>query len=151
MDRIDVQILNTLIDNSRINASDIAGIVGLSVPAVIERIKKLENASIIKKYTTIVDFTMLGSDVMALIMVSMEHPKYNDAFVSCMVNHPNIIECHYIAGDFDYLVKVASEDTNRLERVLNDIKCIHGVSKTKTMIILSTLKNEYSHIIKDRS
>lgn len=148
MDGIDVKILNALINNSRCNASEISDIVGLSVSAVIERIKKLETSGIIKKYTVILDNALLGKDVSGLIMVSLDHPKYNEGFIKAVVEHDAICECHYLAGDFDYQLKVSTFSTKRLERLLNDIKGIPGVSKTKTMIILSTLKNEYSNSIK---
>lgn len=148
MDKIDVKIINALINNSRSNASEISDLVGLSVSAVIERIKKLENLGIIKKYTVILDNEVLGKDVSALIMVGLEHPKFNEGFVGAVLEHDDIRECHYLAGDFDYQLKIATYNTKRLERILNDIKSIPGVSKTKTMVILSTLKNEYSNILR---
>lgn len=144
MDNTDINILNALIDNSRTNSSEIAERIGVSVTTVIERIKKLEASGIIRKYTAIIDQSLLGRDVTALIMVSLEHPKYNDGFVEAMLKNESIIECHYVAGDFDYLVKVITENSNRLERVLNDIKSVAGVQKTKTMFVLSTLKNDFS-------
>ncbi|MDY0063863.1 MAG: Lrp/AsnC family transcriptional regulator [Bacilli bacterium] len=150
MDQTDVKIVNLLIENSRKNASEIAEQVQLSVTAVIERMKKLESSGIIKKYTTIVDQNLLGKDVFAIIMVSLDHPKYNENFIKLIVEHDQISECHYIAGDFDYLLKVITANTKRLERVLDDIKSIPGVSKTKTMIVLSTLKNEYSTVLKGK-
>lgn len=148
MDIIDIKIINALINNSRCNASEISDVVGLSVSAVIERIKKLETAGIIKKYTVILDNAVLGKDVSALIMVSLDHPKYNEGFVKAMIENESVSECHYLAGDFDYQLKITTYNTKRLERLLNDIKGISGVSKTKTMVILSTLKNEYSNLIK---
>lgn len=151
MDVIDVKIINALINNSRCNASEISELVGLSVSAVIERIKKLESSGIIKKYTVILDNAILGKDVQALIMVSLEHPKYNEGFIKAMIDNESISECHYLAGDFDYQLKIATYNTKRLERLLNDIKGVPGVSKTKTMVILSTLKNEYSNLIKKHS
>ena len=148
MDIIDIKIINALINNSRCNASEISENVGLSVSAVIERIKKLESSGIIKKYTVILDNAILGKDVSALIMVTLEHPKYNEGFIKAMVENEYISECHYLAGDFDYQLKISTYNTKRLERLLNDIKSVPGVSKTKTMVILSTLKNEYSNTIK---
>ncbi len=148
MDLTDVKIINALIDNSRINASEISDLVGLSVSAVIERIKKLETSGIVKKYTVILDNKTLGKDVTALIMVSLEHPKYNESFIKAMIENESVSECHYLAGDFDYQLKIATSNTLRLERLLNEVKSIPGVSKTKTMVILSTLKNEYSNKIK---
>ena len=93
MDGIDVKILNALINNSRCNASEISDIVGLSVSAVIERIKKLETSGIIKKYTVILDNALLGKDVSGLIMVSLDHPKYNEGFIKAVVEHDAI--CGY--------------------------------------------------------
>lgn len=151
MDAIDVKIINTLIDNSRCNASEISEKVGLSVSAVIERIKKLETVGIIKKYTVILNNALLGRDVNALIMVSLEHPKFNEGFIKAMVDNEYVSECHYLAGDFDYQIKIATHNTTKLERLLNDIKGIPGVSKTKTMVILSTLKNEYSNYVRKHS
>lgn len=149
MDRTDIKIINALIDNSRVNASEISDIVGLSVSAVIERIKKLEASGIIDKYTVILNNELIGRDVSALIMVTLEHPKYNEGFINAMTENDAVSECHYLAGDFDYQLKIATFNTARLERVLNELKSIPGVSKTKTMIVLSTLKNEYSNKLKN--
>ena len=55
-----------------------------------------------------------------------------------------ILECHYITGDFDFMLKVVTNSTQTLERVLNQIKSVNGVKMTKTIVILSTVKNEYS-------
>jgi Lrp/AsnC family leucine-responsive transcriptional regulator len=148
MDNIDIKIINSLRNNSRVNASDIAEKVNLSVSAVIERIKKLESSGIIKQYTVVLDTNKLGKDVMALISVSIEHPKFNETFVESVMQNPQIVECHYIAGDFDFLLKVITESTQTLEKILNDIKCVNGVSKTKTMIVLSTIKNDLSISLK---
>ena len=54
------------------------------------------------------------------------------------------MECHYITGDFDFMLKVVTNSTQTLERVLNQIKSVVGVKMTKTIVILSTVKNEYS-------
>ena len=112
----------------------------MSVSAVIERIKKLEANGIIKQYTVVLDSKKLGMDITAFISVSMEHPKYNK-FVK---THKQITECHYITGDFDFLLKVNTESTGGLESLLNEIKSAGGVSLTKTLVVLSTVKEDYS-------
>ena len=86
----------------------------------------------------------IGQDISAFISVSLEHPKYNEGFIENVKQNPQITECHYITGDFDFLLKVITGSTQELEAVLNEIKCIHGVSLTKTLVVLSTMKNEYS-------
>ncbi len=144
MDEIDVKILKCLCQNARENASVISERVSMSVSAVIERIKKMENSGIIMGHTTIINGALTGKDVTALISVSLEHPKYVEEFKKNVVKNPEILECHYIAGDYDFMIKVITDNTASLERLLNIIKSISGVQGTRTMVILSTSKHEHS-------
>lgn len=144
MDEIDVKILKCLRNNSRENASVISEKVSMSVSAVIERIRKMENTGLITRHTTIIDAATAGKDVTAFISVSLEHPKYLEMFNSFIKSNREILESHYITGDFDFLLKVATDNTHTLERLLNAVKGIAGVQNTKTIVILSTIKNEHS-------
>ena len=137
MDKIDQKIIALLAKNARMNASEIAEKVSLSVSACIERIKKLELGGIITGYTVTVDYTKLGKDVLALMHVAIEHPKFNEDFLSAIRENSNIVECYYLAGDFDYFVKILTDNIVGLEETLNYIKSIAGVSKTKTDIVLN--------------
>ena len=76
---------------------------------VIERIKKLENTGLIEKYTAIINQSALGRDLVAFISVRLEHPKYNEGFITKINENPSVSECHYIAGDFDFLIKVITK------------------------------------------
>lgn len=143
LDDTDIKILRLLKENSRVNASVIAEKVEMSVSAVTERVKKLESGGIIKQYTLALNSKSVGMDVLAFISVSMEHPKYNDAFVVAMNENPNVVECHYITGDFDFMLKVMTASMDGLAEVINVIKGGRGVSLTRTLIVLSTQKNEY--------
>ncbi len=149
MDSIDIKILGELKQNSRISASEIGEKVNMSVSAVIERIRKMENSGIIKQYTLILDAKQINQDVSAFISISLDHPKYNESFIASVLEHKKIVECHYITGDSDFLLKVVIDSTASLEKVLNDIKSIHGVSMTRTLVVLSTMKNEYTVLPED--
>lgn len=140
MDSIDYQILECLKQNSRENATNIGTKISLSTSAVIERIKKLENSGVIEGYTTIINQSTLGRELMAFIYVSLEHPKYNEDFINKINEHHTISECHYIAGDFDFILKVITKSGKTLEGILNYIKSINGVSLTRTSVVLSTNK-----------
>ena len=118
--------------------------VNLSVTAVIDRIKKLENAGIIKQYTVVIDPEKIGKDITAFISVSLEHPKFNNEFVEMMAQNSEVLECHYITGDYDFLLKVITGGSGYLEKVLTYIKSVHGVALTRTLVVLSTVKNEIS-------
>lgn len=142
MDIIDYRILTCLKENSRENATNIGAKINLSTSAVIERIKKLEASGLIEGYTTIINQGALGREITAFIYVSLEHPKYNENFIRAVKENYSIAECHYIAGDFDFILKVITQTGKSLEGVLNDIKAIGGVSLTRTSVVLSTNKCE---------
>ena len=142
MDLIDYRLLECLKENSRENATNIGAKINLSTSAVIERIKKLENSGVIQGYTTLINQSVLGREIMAFIYVCLEHPKYNEDFIRLVNENDSIAECHYIAGDFDFILKVVTQNGNVLEKVLNYIKAINGVSLTRTSVVLSTNKCE---------
>lgn len=144
MDFIDYKLLACLKENSRDNATNIGAKINLSTSAVIERIKKLENSGVIEGYTTIINQSALGYETMAFIYVSLEHPKYNENFINMVNANNSIAECHYIAGDFDFILKVITQKGNTLQEILNYIKGINGVSLTRTSVVLSTNKCEVS-------
>ncbi len=142
LDEIDKKILRCLRENARMSASAIGLRVNLSVSAVIERIKKMEHTGVIRQYTALIDPAYMGRDICAFISVSLEHPKHNDNFAKEVNKNSHIDECHYVTGDFDFLVKVATDSTRSLESVLGEIKSIPGVSLTRTLVVLSTVKQD---------
>lgn len=142
MDAIDYQILECLKINSRENATNIGAKINLSTSAVIERIKKLMDSGVIEGYTTLLNQSALGRELMAFISVRLEHPKYNEGFIEQIHAHNSIAECHYIAGDFDFILKVVTKGGKQLEEILTYIKSIEGVALTRTSVILSTNKYE---------
>ncbi|MCR5207362.1 MAG: Lrp/AsnC family transcriptional regulator [Eubacterium sp.] len=142
MDSLDYKILECLKDNARVNATAIGAKINLSTSAVIERIKKLESTGILKKYTILVDHKLLGRELTAFIYVRLDHPKYYENFVEVVKNNDSVAECYYIAGDFDFILKVITKTGHTLEDVLNSIKSINGVSLTRTSVVLSTNKHD---------
>ncbi len=143
IDTLDRKILSHLKENARANATDIGIRVNLSTSAVIERIKKMENSGLIRQYTIVLDLNWEQANT-AFIYVRLEHPKYNEGFLRAINSHASIAECYYIAGDFDFILKVISMKNTTLEMVLTDIKSIEGVSLTRTNVVLSTNKREIS-------
>ena len=106
----DYNILACLKENSRENATAIGAKINLSTSAVIERIKKMENAGLIEQYTTIINQSALGRETTAFISVSLEHPRFNEEFIKLVQENSSIAECHYIAGDFDFILKVITKN-----------------------------------------
>ena len=122
MDAIDYEILTCLKENARENATNIGNKVNLSTSAVIERIKKLESSGLIQQYTTIINQNILGRELLAFNNVRLEHPKHYENFVEVINANDEIAECYYIAGDFDFILKVITRSGKKLEEILNFIK-----------------------------
>lgn len=144
MDSIDLSILKCLKENSRQTASMISQTINLSVSAVIERIRKLEAKGMIQQYTVVLDEKQLGNDLTVFVSVRLEHPRFGEEFAKEAAAHPNVSECYYIAGDVDYLLKIVTDSSRSLELIHEDIKGMAGVSWTKTLYVLSTIKNDVS-------
>lgn len=142
MDSLDYKILCCLKENARENATNIGAKINLSTSAVIERIKKLEASGLIKQYTTIINQNVSGRELTAFISVRLEHPKFNETFCDVINQQEEIVECHYIAGDFDFILKVVTSSAQTLEERLNFIKSLNGVSLTRTSVVLSTNKHD---------
>jgi len=142
MDAYDSKILKLLIQNSRITGADIARKINLSLPAVTERLRKLDRSGIIDRYTIKVNRAQLSLRLMAYINVWIDHTR-NMPVKDQLIAMEEVLECHHVAGDCDLLLKVLVADTAALEQLLvGKIKAIKGVTRTSTTIILSSYKEE---------
>ena len=139
LDGIDKQILGMLLDDSRITLSHISKEIGISSPAIRERMRKLEQEGIIKGFSTIVDYKKLGLGLTAFIGLSMDESKccQEDVFIE-LEKIPRVLEAHFTNGEEDILVKVVTENTETLVDLLGQMNAIDGVNRTKTMIALKT-------------
>ena len=142
MDKIDIKILSCLMKNARANASEIADKVNLSVSAIIERIKKLENSGTIQGYTARINPLSVGKEITAVVFVSIDRPMYYEKFVDQCKSNPNVLECFLITGEYDYLLKVMTSNMQELEKVLSELKSNEGVSKIKTNMVVAKPKEE---------
>jgi Lrp/AsnC family leucine-responsive transcriptional regulator len=144
MDAIDLAILKELQENGRESLSEIGGKINLSVSAVGERIKKLERSGVINQYTTIISGKHFNKELTALMFISLESPRFIDNFLKFVNGENDILECHYIAGNYDYMIKIVTNNPESLEKILNKVKSVPGIIKTYTNVVLKTTKNNYS-------
>ena len=141
MDAIDLQLLTALQRNGRATFADLAQRIGLSPPAVAERIKKLEEKGIIGGYTAVLNAKKVQLDVTAFISVSLSHPRHDPPFVEEISKWGEVLECHHVVGPEDYLLKIKVQDTSALEDlIMNRLRLLEGVTATRTTIVLSTVK-----------
>jgi Lrp/AsnC family leucine-responsive transcriptional regulator len=143
MDATDHRLLDLLQKNGRATQLELARSVGLSQPAVAERIKKLEEQGVITGYAARVDAALLGLDITAFIGVGIEHPKFFAGFTRKVKGLAEVLECHRVAGDDSYLLKVKTRNTRTLDRLLVEVlRTIPGVTRTYTTIVLAPIKEE---------
>jgi Lrp/AsnC family transcriptional regulator, leucine-responsive regulatory protein len=140
LDDIDIKILKALQGNGRIKRNEIADQIGLSIPSVSERLHKLEEKKIIQGYYTKLNRKDFGYDIMVFILVFMESSKFYKDFIHNIEKHPNILECHSILGQGSHILKAVVKDSGSLEKLLAQIQSWHGVTRTVTSFILSSIK-----------
>ena len=140
LDAVDLKILDNLQLNGRMRRNDLAEAVGLSLPSVSERMRKLEEAGFIVGYYAKLDAKKLGKDIMAFIFVQVDSSKHYQSFLDHASSNEEIIECHAVTGEGSHLLKIRTDNTSSLERLLGKIQTWPGVSGTRTHLVLSTSK-----------
>jgi Lrp/AsnC family leucine-responsive transcriptional regulator len=140
LDEIDVTILELLQKQGRTRRNELADLVGLSLPAASERLRKLEEGGIITGYYAKLNHKLLGKDITAFVLVTMDSSKHFNTFVDHVNASDDILECHGITGEGTHLLKVRTENTESLEKLLAKVQSWLGVTKTMTSMVLSTSK-----------
>ena len=140
IDEIDAKILELLQGEGRMKRSDVADEVDLSISAVSERMRKLEERGVITGYKAIVDPKRLHLHITAFIRVSVDGSEQYPAFVDRVADMEQVLEVHSITGAGSHVMKVRTKNTTTLERFLSEIQAIPGVTQTTTSIVLSTFK-----------
>jgi Lrp/AsnC family leucine-responsive transcriptional regulator len=141
VDSLDLKIIKQLMERARTTWAELGALLGLSAPGAADRVRKLEERGVIKGYCALVDPEAIGYGLAAFIAVFLEKPEHRKGFLEIVQHKTEIQECHHIAGDEDYILKVRCSGTHDLERLVSEeLKSIPGVVKTRTTIILSTVK-----------
>ena len=140
LDDIDIIIIDILQKNGRTRRNDLAQAVELSIPSVSERMKKLEENGIITGYTAFIDPKKVGKDITAFISVTVDSSKHYSSFLDHAKATDEILEIHSVTGTGTHLIKVRTENTSTLEKLLSKIQAWSGIVNTTTSIVLSTMK-----------
>ncbi|MEM1002545.1 MAG: Lrp/AsnC family transcriptional regulator [Bacteroidota bacterium] len=143
LDKIDIQILNILQRNSNRTTKSIADELGMTTSPVFERIKKLEREGYIKKYVAVLDHKKIGLKLVVFIGITLQgHTRsYLEKFVTEINNFPEIIECHRVSGNFDYLLKLVVEDIEAYEHfIISKLTLLPYLGNVQSLITLSTGK-----------
>lgn len=141
LDAIDRRILRVLSQDGRSSYQAIADEVGLSRPAIMERVKRLEETGYILGYRVQLDRVKAGLPVTAFVAVRYGSSDYvgDEPRMREMEKHPGVLECHHVAGDDCYILKVIAPDLEGVQAVLRDLRGPNDQMNTRTTIVLSTL------------
>jgi DNA-binding Lrp family transcriptional regulator len=130
-------------ENSRISSAELARRVSLSAPGLQKRLRKLEENGVIGRYVTLVNREALGLDLLCFAQVTLAHhqPECVGQFCDRVKGLSEVLECHHLSGEFDYLLKVVVANHQHLEKFLSEkITRIPGVDRIRTSIVLNEIK-----------
>ncbi len=143
LDRIDRNILAALSREGRLSSAELAQKVGLSKTPVQARVKRLEGDGYIRGYSALIDRARMGEGHIAFVQVTLSDTRSTalEAFNRAVHQIPEIVECHMIAGGFDYLLKVRTRDIAAYRRLLGEtISSLPSLSNTSTFVVMEAVK-----------
>lgn len=145
MDDIDKKIINILQKDGRITNIDLAKKIGLSAGPVLKRVKSLEKRGFIKSYKAVVDNQKLGHKTTAFVAIrlSLHQLKSINKFNSLILKMPEITECYHVAGEFDFLLKVVTQNIDTYKNFLvSKLVRVPGIRQVETFFVFSTVKSD---------
>jgi Lrp/AsnC family transcriptional regulator, leucine-responsive regulatory protein len=144
LDPTDKKILEILQANSNITNAQLAIEIGLSPAPTLERVKKLENAGVLKSYHAVIDPAAIGMGVSTFVTVSLKgHNKDNiERFIKAIKEIEEVVECHHVTGQADFILKIVAPDIPAYQKLmLEKVSNIEVVDNLQSTIILSTFKD----------
>jgi Lrp/AsnC family leucine-responsive transcriptional regulator len=138
VDDTDRELLRALLADARTSWADLARQVGLSAPAVQERVRKLEREGTVRGSSARLDPARIGLGVSALVGLQQREGVDADDITRSLAEVPEIEDCWFVAGDETFLVKVRVRDLADLDRTLRVLRHVPGVTRTRTTVVLDT-------------
>ncbi|MDN7123739.1 leucine-responsive transcriptional regulator Lrp [Pseudidiomarina terrestris] len=151
IDRIDRKILRLLQEEGRLSNVATARRVGLSPTACSERIRKLEKEGVIEGYHARINPAKLGANLMVFVEITLTRTSSDSfaEFSDAVQKTPEILECHLVAGDFDFLIKARVPDMPSYRKLLGEtLLMMPGVNESRTYVVMEEVKNENKVLIK---
>jgi Lrp/AsnC family transcriptional regulator, leucine-responsive regulatory protein len=143
LDRIDRRILRALQDDGRMTNVELAERVGLSATPCSERVKRLERDGIIAGYHARLDPHALGQALLVFVEIRLaaKSGRIFDEFKREVLKLPNVLECHLVSGDFDYLIKARIPEMNAYRKLLGDmLLALPGARESRSYVVMEEIK-----------
>lgn len=145
LDKVDRRLLAILQEDGRIPAVELAERIGLSPTATGERLRRLQKEGVIAGFSARLDPHLLGLGLLVFVEVSLDKttPDVFERFAAAVRRAPEVLECHMVAGGFDYLVKTRVADMTAYRRFLGDVLlALPGVRETRTYAVMEEVKSD---------
>ncbi len=149
LDEIDKIILNTLQKNCKITNSKLSTMVGISAPATLERVKRLENHGVISRFTVLVDHEKLGYTITAMVNITLNLSDLSsvESIKQKFIALDEVVECYQITGGNDFILKVIGKDMGHYARFINDkLTKIKGIQAMNSSFIIDKVKEKKNFI-----
>lgn len=143
LDRIDKSILRELQKDGRMPNVELSRRVGLSATPCLERVKRLEKKGVIKGYAALVSPEKLQAALLVFVEIRLTRtsPDVFDDFKKSVIDLPQVLECHLVSGDFDYLIKARVADMAAYRNLLGEtLLTLPGVSGSRTYVVMEEVK-----------
>jgi Lrp/AsnC family leucine-responsive transcriptional regulator len=150
LDKIDKLILNTLQENGKTTNSKLSKIVGISAPATLERVKRLEHSGVISHFTAVIDPEKIGFSIMAMVNISLSLSSLSSVadIKKKFTALDEVIECYQIAGANDFILKVIAKDIKTYGEVMNKkLTQIEGIQVIKSSFVIDNVKEKRMFIL----
>ena len=147
LDEIDHQILDMLIENTRIPYTDIAKKLLISAGTVHVRVKKMEDADLIKGSSLTLDYEKLGYSFIAYVGIFLEKTHMTKFVLERLSDIPYVTVAHITTGKFNIFCKIRAKDTTHAKNIIFKIDDIDGVSRTETMIAMEESINDKKRLM----
>lgn len=144
LDETDVKLLSILQSDGRITNADLAKRVGLSPPSVLQRVRALERAGLIRGYVGLLDADRLGlkTTVWAMISLAMHQDQPIERFRRSIMEIDEVVECYHVSGEFDFLLKILVKDIKGYELLIREkLSKIRGIHQIRSSFVLGTNKH----------
>ncbi|KKB62438.1 AsnC family transcriptional regulator [Robbsia andropogonis] len=154
LDRIDRRILTLLQEDGRMAMKDLAEQVGLSITPCIERVKRMERDGVIIGYFARVDPAQLGASLLVFVEITLDHKNGNmfEKFRREVMKVPEVLECHLVSGDFDYLIKARIGEMADYRKILGNVLLqLPGATQSKSYVVMEEVKETLVIPIAERS
>jgi Lrp/AsnC family leucine-responsive transcriptional regulator len=138
MDAVDRKLVDALRANARATYAELARVVGLSAPAVHERVSKLEASGVITGYHASIAAESLGYAMNALVGVFITDNADTNEIAAALAKLPVVEHCWFVAGEETFVIKVRVPDVGALEATIRELHGIDGIARTRTTVVLST-------------